>query len=353
MHKSLGRRTGPPARKPAYVSSEPQVNAQLDPSSSSRFFHSFNVLRTSIERISAPGRTAFAALSPNARGAVWIVVAGFFFTLMTALIKQIGDTIPVVQILMFRQITMTCTVLPVLISGYPGILKTNHVPLHLARVCMAVIAMTCGFTAIVHLPLAEATAISFAKSLFVTLLALAFLHEVAGPRRWFAVLLGFIGVLVMVKPDADGFNMYSLLAVAGAAAAATVMVIIRKVSQYDRPVTILSYQAIMVGIIMIIPTIYFWVTPTLEEWGVMFAIGLLSVVGQLCNIQGFKEGEASAVAPMDYSRLVFATIIGFVIFLELPDVTTLVGAGLICATSFYTVRAEQRAARKRKAEAEA
>lgn len=351
MDRRLGRRIGPPARKLPYVSSEPQVNAPLDPSSSSRFFHSFNVLRASLERVSAPGRTAFAALSPNARGAVWIVIAGFFFTIMTALIKQIGDTIPVVQILMFRQITMTCTVLPVLISGYPAILKTNHLPLHLARVCMAVIAMVCGFTAFVHLPLAEATAISFAKSLFVTLLALIFLHEVAGPRRWFAVLLGFIGVLVMVKPDADGFNMYSLLAVAGAAAAATVMVIIRKVSQYDRPVTILSYQAIMVGIIMIVPTIYFWVTPTLEQWGIMFAIGLLSVVGQLCNIQGFKEGEASAVAPMDYSRLVFATIIGFVIFLELPDVTTLVGAALICATSFYTVRAEQRAARKRKAEA--
>lgn len=276
------------------------------------------------------------------------MIAGFFFTIMTALIKEIGDTIPVVQILLFRQITMTCTVLPVLISGYPDILKTNHVGLHLARVCMAVIAMTCGFTAFVHLPLADATALGFAKSLFVTLLALAFLHEVAGPRRWFAVLLGFVGVLVMVKPDADGFNIYSLLAVAGAAAAAAVMVIIRKVSQYDRPVTILSYQAILVGIIMIPPTIYFWVTPTLAQWGIMLAIGLLSVVGQLCNIQGFKTGEASAVAPMDYSRLVFAMIIGFVVFLEIPDITTLIGAGLICATSFYTVRAEQKAARAKK-----
>ncbi|MDF1790316.1 MAG: DMT family transporter [Thalassobaculaceae bacterium] len=291
-------------------------------------------------------------MPPNARGAIWVVVAGFFFTMMTALIKEIGDTIPVVQILLFRQVTMTVTVLPVLIAGYPGILKTRHLPLHLARVCMAVIAMTCGFTAFVHLPLAEATALSFAKSLFVAVLALIFLHEVAGPRRWFAVLLGFIGVLVMVKPDAGGLNIYSILAVAGAAAAATVMVIIRKVSQYDRPVTILSYQAIMVGILMIPPAVYFWVTPTLEQWGIMFAIGLLSVVGQLCNIQGFRAGEASAVAPMDYSRLVFATLIGFVIFLEVPDVTTLVGAGLICATSFYTVRAERRAAATQKADGE-
>ena len=331
------------------MSSDPKAEAPLDPSLSSKFLLRFNILKALFERSTVSGRSAFAALPPNAQGAIWVVVAGFFFTIMTALIKEIGDTIPVVQILLFRQITMTCTVLPVLISGYPGILKTNHVGLHLARVCMAVIAMTCGFTAFVHLPLADATALGFAKSLFVTLLALAFLHEVAGLRRWFAVLLGFVGVLVMVKPDADGFNAYSLLAVAGAAAAAAVMVIIRKVSQYDRPVTILSYQAILVGIIMIPPTLYFWVTPTLEQWGIMLAIGLLSVVGQLCNIQGFKTGEASAVAPMDYSRRVFAMIIGFVIFLELPDLTTLVGAGLICATSFYTVRAEQRDARRRKA----
>lgn len=333
------------------MSSEPQAESPLTPSAPARFFQSFNILRATTDRLTAPAREAFAALPPNARGAIWVVVAGFFFTLMTALIKQIGDTIPVVQILLFRQITMTCTVLPVLISGYPGILRTRHLPLHLIRVTLAIVAMTCGFTAFVHLPLAEATALGFAKSLFVTLFALVLLREVAGPRRWIAVLLGFVGVLVMVQPDAEGLNLYAVLAVIGAAAAAMVMVIIRKVSQFDRPVTILSYQAILVGVLMVPPAIYFWVTPTLEQWIIMLAIGLLSVIGQLANIQGFKEGEATAVAPMDYSRLVFAAAIGFVVFLEVPDVTTLVGAALICATSFYTVRAEQRAARVKKAQA--
>jgi drug/metabolite transporter (DMT)-like permease len=285
----------------------------------------------------------FKALPGNARGAIWVLIAGFFFTAMTGLIKEIGDTIPVVQILLFRQIVMTCTVLPILVSGFPGILKTNHLSLHLIRVCLAIVAMTCGFTAIVHLPLAEATAISFAKSLFVTLFAMVLLHEIAGPRRWFAVLLGFFGVLVMVRPGANGFDEYAMLALLGAGAAAAVMVIIRKVSQFDRWVTILSYQAILVGVLMVPPALYYWVTPTPFEWLVMGAIGLLSVVGQLANIQGFKEGEASAVAPMDYFRLVFATLIGFVIFLEVPQWETMVGAVLIIATSFFTVRAEKRA----------
>lgn len=327
------------------MSSDPQAAPISDHGTSSILSNYFNSLQLRAARLLTPVSTPFAALSPNARGAIWVVFAGFFFTIMTALIKQIGDTIPVVQILLFRQITMTCTVLPVLIAGYPGILRTRHLPLHLARVTLAVIAMTCGFTAFVHLPLAEATALGFAKSLFVTLFALALLHEVAGPRRWVAVLVGFVGVMVMVKPDAEGLNLYAVLAVVGAAAAAGVMVIIRKVSQFDRPVTILSYQAILVGFLMVPPTLYFWVTPTLEQWLIMGLIGLLSVVGQLANIQGFKEGEASAVAPMDYTRLVFAALIGFVVFFEVPDATTLIGAALITATSLYTVRAEQRAGR--------
>lgn len=306
-----------------------------------------NTLDSFFTTILKPVTAPFRKLPGNARGAIWVVIAGLFFTVMTALIKSIGDTIPVVQILLFRQIVMTFTVMPLLIAGFPDILKTNHPRLHLTRVLFAIIAMTCGFTAVVHLPLAEATALGFAKSLFVTIFALILLREVAGPRRWFAVMVGFAGVLVMVKPGPDGLNLYSLFAVAGAASAAAVMVIIRKVSQFDRSVTILSYQAILVGALMVPPTMIYWVTPSPREWLVMAAIGVLSVFGQLANIQGFKEGEASAVAPMDYTRLVFAALIGFLIFSETPDLTTAAGAALIIATSLYTVRAEKRTAQNR------
>jgi len=294
-------------------------------------------------RILEPVSGPFRALPGNARGAIWILLASFFFTIMVALIKSVGDEISVFQVLLFRQIVMTCTVVPILVSGFPEILKTRHVHLHLVRVVLAVIAMTCGFTAYIHLPLAEATTLGFAKSLFVTVLALFVLHEVAGPRRWIAVLVGFAGVLIMVQPGPLGFNFYSILAVTGAAAAAGVMVIIRKLSRYDRSVTILSYQAIMVGILMLVPAVYYWVTPTLEQWLIMGAIGLFSVVGQLMNIQGFKEGEASAVAPMEYTRLIYAALIGFAVFGEVPDLNTALGAALIIGTSIYTVRAEKRA----------
>ena len=304
---------------------------------------SFGRLAMTCDGVFKPITGSFGALPRNARGAIWVIIAGLFFTVMTALIKMIGDTIPVVQILLFRQIVMTCTVMPVLVLGFPGSLKTNFLKLHLARVMFAVVGMTCGFTALVNLPLAEATALGFAKSLFVAIFAVLLLREVAGPRRWFAVVIGFVGILIMTQPGGCGFNIYSLLAIAGAASAAAVMVIIRKITQFERPVPILSYQSILVGLIMIPPTLVYWVQPSLYEWLVMAAIGVLSVFGQLANIQGFKEGNASAVAPMDYTRLVFAAMIGFLLFGEIPEWTTAIGAGLVIATSLYTVRAEARA----------
>lgn len=326
----------------ALLVGEPDKNGTAKPSILEPIHRLFRLVAALLDPLTAP----FRALPGNARGAIWILLASFFFTVMVALIKSIGDAISVFQILLFRQIVMTCTVMPILVSGFPEILKTSHLPLHLLRVALALVAMTCGFTAFIHLPLAEATALGFAKSLFVTVLALFVLREVAGPRRWLAVLIGFAGVLIMVQPGPAGLNSYAVLAVVAAASAAGVMVIIRILSRHDRSVTILSYQAILVGLLMVPPTLYYWVTPTLEQWLIMGAIGIMSVIGQLMNIQGFKEGEASAVAPMDYTRLLYAALIGFVVFAEVPDLETLAGAALIIGTSLYTVRAEKRAAKR-------
>lgn len=285
--------------------------------------------------------SGFSGLSGNAQGALWIITGGFFFTVMVALIKEIGDEIPVVQILFFRQLVMMLTVLPVIARNFPDALRTNHKGLHAARVALAVCAMTLGFTAVVHLPLAEATALGFSKSIFVTILAVYFLKEIANLRRWSVVFIGFFGVIVILRPDTGEINFYGLLTLASALAASGVMIIIRKVSQEDRPVTILSIQAIFVGLIMAIPCAVFWVTPTFEQWIFMGIIGLVSVLGQYCNILGFKNGEASAMAPMEYLRMVFAILLGFIVFTEIPDAVTLLGALLIAGSSIYAIHAEQ------------
>ena len=296
------------------------------------------VIQAAWARLLAP----LQLLPGNVRGGFYIMTAGIIFTSSAGFVKELGGEITVFQILLIRQATMTITVMPVIARNFPDALRTKSLPLQLVRVVFAIIAMVGSFLAIQHMPLADATALSFAKSLFVTIFAILFLKEVAGFNRWFATLIGFAGVLVIVQPEPSGIDLYALYAIAGAAGAAMVSTIIRHLSQFDRSITILSYQALLVGAVMLPFGIYFWVWPTAIQWGMMLGIGLLSVAGQFCNIAGYRAGEASAVAPLDYARLVFAALIGFLVFLEVPSWSTIVGSGIIIATSIYSLRSEQR-----------
>ncbi|MFD1696584.1 DMT family transporter [Roseibium aestuarii] len=286
-------------------------------------------------------RRILTALPANTRGALWILQAAFFFMIMSTLIKLLGSDLSVFQILLVRQCIMALIVAPKILRGLPGSLVTRHPALQAARVACATIAMLCGFTAVIHLPLADATALGFSKTFFVTIFAIFFLGETVGAHRWGATILGFLGVLLMLKPGgAFLVDPYALLAIIGAAAAGMVMIIIRILTRTDSPTTILTYQAVGVGLIMIGPALYTWVPPTLEEWGLLLAVGFASWAGQMSNIRAFRAGEATAIASLDYSRLIYATAFGFLIFGQWPSVTTLIGAGVIILAALYTVRRE-------------
>ena len=178
--------------------------------------------------------------------------------------------------------------------------------------------MLCGFTAVIHLPLAEATALGFAKAFFVTIFAIFILREQVGPRRWAALGVGFLGVLVMVRPGSEAFDPIALYAIVGAAGAGLVMVIIRLLSRTDQPITILSYQAILVGLVMTGPGLWFWQWPTATEWTLLVGIALVSYGAQMLNIYAYKWGEASVMASLDYVRLLWATLLGWFVFNTLP-----------------------------------
>lgn len=270
------------------------------------------------------------------------MIAALGFALMVALIKLVGQRMPVTQILFVRQLGMTIMLVPFLIKSFPASLKTDHLSLQFLRIVFALIAMLTGFTAVVNMPLADATAIAFAKSFFVTIFAVFFLKETVGLYRWSAVFVGFIGVLVMVRPGTEGFSIFGLFAVVGAASAGLVMVIIRKLTRIDPPATILAYQAIGVGLVMTIPAYIQWVTPTATEWLMLAAIAVVSYFAQKANILAYTYGEASLLASLDYVRLLYATVFGWILFSELPGFSTWVGAGIITVASVYTVYRERR-----------
>ena len=276
------------------------------------------------------------------RGGIWILVASLFFSFMVALTKLVGARLHVTQILCLRQLTMIILASPALLRSFPAALRTNRPDLQMARVGLAFLAMWMGFTAVVHLPLAEATTIQFAKNFFLTLLAILFLGEIVGARRWAAVMAGFLGVVIVAWPSGgQALNIYGLLAIGSAAAVAVLTILVRRLTQFDPPITILAYQAIGVGLLMLPPTIWFWQTPTMLEIIMIAAIGVLSVIGQTCNILGLRAGEASAVAPLDYSRLIYAVALGYLMFDEWPEPRVFIGALIIVAAAVYTLHRER------------
>ena len=161
------------------------------------------------------------------KGSLTVLAAAAGFSIMVLLVKVAGERLNVTQILLVRQLVMMAIVMPSVLNHFPGCLKTARLDLQIIRVFFALIAMLCGFYSIIHMPLADAVAIGFAKSFFVTLFAIWILKEVVGIRRWLAVAIGFVGVIVMMRPGMDGFDPNSILALIGAAGAGLVMVIIR------------------------------------------------------------------------------------------------------------------------------
>jgi len=287
-------------------------------------------------------RAGFNDLPGNVRGGMILMAAAGLFATMALLVKILGSHLHVTQILLIRQIVMAGIVAPQIIGGFPGVLRTNQPGLQIIRIILALGAMGFGFSAIIHMPLADATALGFAKSFFVTIFAIIILKETVGLRRWFAVALGFIGVAIMLRPGTDSFSIYGLMAVVGACCAGLVMVIIRLMSRNDSPTTILSWQAIGVGLVVAIPAIYFWKWPTPFEWLLLAGMGLASYLGQMSNILAYKWGEASLLASLDYVRLLYATLFGWLFFSTLPSVATWIGAGIIVCASIYTIWRERR-----------
>lgn len=281
----------------------------------------------------------------NVKGCIWLVLASLFFAVMTAAIKEVGQRIPVWEILFIRQICVIIILGPQLLRSFPAGFKTERLHLHGLRVGFSLLAMATGFTAVIYMPLAQVTAISFARTLFITLLAVLILKEVVDLKRWGATLFGFLGVLIVLQPRLDGIDFYAGLAMASAMSLAVVMVLTRIMTKTESPMTIMTYQSFGLTIAFAIPAILMWQTPTIWEFLMMVVTGVLMTLAQYSNIKAYKHGEASAVQPMEYTRLVFAGLIGLMFFQEMPSLWTVIGSIVIFIGAIYSVREMRRDAR--------
>lgn len=283
----------------------------------------------------------WAALPDNSRGALWILFSTVLFTVMAVTIKQMGKHFDSFQIVFFRCLFHFLTILPFVIrEGGWSVIRTSRFPLHLLRVSLGLVAMFCGFYAFVHLSLADAVAISFARPLFMIPLAVLFLHEIVRLRRWSATAVGFVGVVVMLRPGESAISTAALVALLGAFCVAVVLVVIKRLSTTERPLTISIWFGIIATLVSLVPALLVWKQPTLEQFFWLALIGALGASAQYMVIRAYRIGEATAVAPIDYVRLLFAGAVGWWIFAEEPDIWTGIGSLLIIGSTLYIARRE-------------
>ena len=262
------------------------------------------------------------------------------FSLMDVLVKW-SDTYPVGQVLFFRGF---CGIIPILFlipkDRYLDFYKTNRSLLHLKRCFAGLIALVSIFIALRNLPLAIVVSISFAAPIFTTIFSIFLLNEKVGLYRWLAVLVGFIGIIIISEPGFSSLNFYYIYPIIFCLGLSYVAITIRKLSSTE-PVWLISF--FFSFSIMILSFFTFnqnWIMPNLIDLILLSMIGILGGLANLWLSQSYKYSEVSLVTPLKYLALVFAIIFGYLIWDEVPTIKTLTGALLVILSSFIIFRRE-------------
>lgn len=265
--------------------------------------------------------------------------------LLSALVKWTGSRgIPVFEIIFFRNL-FAFVPLGLYIWRTTGfeVLATKRPFGHMVRSAVGLTGMVCGFSAVQHLPLTEATALQFTSPLFMTALSALLLSEKVGRHRWAAVFVGFLGVLIMARPLPGHMNVEGVtLGVLSALGAAGAMVAIRQISDTERGPTIVFYFTLGGTALGLVGSLFHWVTPDPQTLGLLVLAGLIGGVGQLLLTEALRQAPIGVIAPFDYTQLVWATGLGLVIWGELPHPLTLVGAVIVAASGVYILHRELR-----------
>lgn len=288
-------------------------------------------------------------LPPNLRGALWLVTGGFIFTTVGVMIRTLSTEIESVQIAFFRAVLGMAFLVPILWRAKVVPWRTRRWGAHFWRTAVGTASMVCGFYAVSMLPLADATALSFSQPLFSVVLAALLMGETVRWRRWTATVVGFAGVLIMMRPDAGVFQFGALVAIANALLTAIAVMLVKKLSETEAPLVILSTFALFSTVLLVVPAIWVWRWPSAEGWLLAIGIGVVATVGQYFWVRAFAVGEMSAVAPFEYLRLPFAVLVGFVVFGELPSVWTYVGAAVVIGSALYIAHREATLRKAKKA----
>lgn len=280
-------------------------------------------------------------------GIVLMLGALFLFVMMDSAIKASVQGLPVIQVLWARflfHMVVVSAALAAMGRRLPP--RTGAPRLQVVRsLCLA--AANLFFTvALVHVPLAECVAIGFVSPLIVTLLAARMLNERVGWQRWTGILLGFAGVLVIIRPGAGVTHPAALFVLVTAVVFAIYSVLTRRLAGVDDAFTTIFHTGVAATIVTTLIVPFFWVWPSLEQWALLLVLGALGGIGHFLLILAYQRAQASVLAPFAYTQIVWATLAGWLLFGELPDGVALIGSLIVSAGGLFVLWTETRGTAK-------
>lgn len=287
--------------------------------------------------------SGLAGLPPNLRGMLWMFVATSGLVTMGASLKFVSDDLPLATVILWRMVFTMIALSPWLIRHGPRAIETSRLGTHFVRSIISFLSLAGYVLALSLLPLADVTAVGFTKPLWVVLIAMVLLGERIGWHRGLATLAGFGGVLLIARPT-SGLDPWLLVATGYAFFGGLSLIWIKRLSTTEPPTRILFYYAFFSILFTIGPALWDWHQPTLVHLAWLAAGGVAGSIGQYAFGRALAVAEATVVAPVDYSRILLAMLIGFALFGETPTWWTLAGAAVIFAATFYIGRREVKAA---------
>ncbi|QKV17502.1 DMT family transporter [Oricola thermophila] len=281
---------------------------------------------------------------------IGLMLLGFmFFSITDATAKILTRDFEPFQIAWFRQLGLLTIATWIVATRGRSVFRTARPVLQIGRGMAAALSASAFIFAVGYVPLADATAVSFVAPFVVTILAAVVLRETVGIRRWTAVTIGFIGTLIVIRPGLGLFHPAIFVVLAAASLFAVRQILSRVLGPVDRTITTIVYTAISSVVLLTIPTILVWQTPTsLRQVLLILLIACTAGIGEFLIIRALELAQAATLAPLQYTMIIWSTGLSWLLFSQLPDAWSLIGAAIIMVSGIYTLHRERLAARQRR-----
>ncbi len=281
-----------------------------------------------------------AEMSGATRGILLMLAATLLAACMNAVARHVSEGVHPYMIVFFRSLFGLVFLSPFILRSGIVVFRTRRFGGHLTRGAFNVVNMMCFFTAVGITPLAELVALGFTAPVFATVLSVLVLHEIVGKHRWAAVIVGFVGAMVIVRPGFGTLSEGHLYTLGAAVTWAGVMLMVKSLSRTESSLTIVAYMAVLMTPVSLIPALFVWQWPSYTELGWLAMMGAIGTAVHFILAQAVRQADLSVVMPFDFAKLVWISLIGYMLFAEVPAWTTWAGGALIFASGAYIARRE-------------